>query len=125
MKTINIGLCRSRHAMPERVKDYIFPTIVEDVMDFDSLADRAEKGIVEILGKYGCMDVSNYHDGFEPSKDVEIHLYITGLTPCLIAVLNYCLIHQVKLTCYHYDTDIQEYRPQRVLTSEVVNEKLL
>lgn len=102
----------SRHAMPIDVRDYVFPTIVENIMNFKNLSERAEKELNSILFKYGYMNFSN--DGYKPSKEIELHLYVTGLTPCIIAVVNYCLKYKVKLVCYHYDTDIQDYRPQYV-----------
>ena len=119
---INLGLCMSRHAMPREVRDYIFPTIVDDVMNFDSLYQKTERELNYILSRKGCLDsIDQNPDGslvFEVSKETELHVYVTGMTPCLVSVINYCLKYKVKLVCYHYDTSIQDYRPQKVNIKE-------
>lgn len=42
-------------------------------------------------------------------------LYVTGLTPILISVLNYCRLFDIDVTLYHYDSDSNRYRTQSVV----------
>jgi hypothetical protein len=44
-----------------------------------------------------------------------IELYVTGLTPLLISVLNYCRLFNISLTLYHYDSSINRYVAQSVV----------
>ena len=48
------------------------------------------------------------------NKDT-LTLYVTGLTPLLISVLNYCKLFGIAVLLYHYDTDGKCYRPQSVI----------
>lgn len=91
MKYAKIGLCEGRHQMP--VEEYIFPQVVENPFDFSEL----EKVVHEKL------------------KDVkELDLYVSGLTPVLIAVVNYCVYNAISLTLYHFNLSTEEYVPQKL-----------
>ena len=92
MKYAKIGLCEGRHQMP--VEEYIFPQVVENPFDFHGL----EKIVHEKL------------------KDVkELDLYVSGLTPVLVTVINYCVYNAISLTLYHYDINSGKYVPQKLI----------
>ena len=42
----------------------------------------------------------------------ELHLYVTGFTPALVEVLNWCSIEDVSVTLYHFNRDTNDYVPQ-------------
>ena len=66
MKSINLGLVKGRHEIPE-VTDYIFKGTIENPSDFGFMWKVADDYI-------GDMDMSIK----------EINLYVTGLTAALI-----------------------------------------
>lgn len=61
----------------------------------------------------------DYHKKIIHSKLKHAHepvkLYVTGLTPLLISVINYCKLFDITLTLYHYDTSNNRYRAQSVI----------
>lgn len=82
--------CAGRHDTP--AKEAIFPQNVENIFDFGTLYITADKKI--------------------PADCGWIELYVTGLTPCVLAVAAVCHDRDIALTCYHYDKDTGEYRGQ-------------
>lgn len=65
----------------------------------------------DIEGLY--LKASNYLAAL--GRNVEVHLYVTGLTTATLAVVRACYDQNKKLICYHYNRDTNEYFPQRVL----------
>lgn len=49
------------------------------------------------------------------NKEKEVTLYVTGLTPLLISVLNYCRLFEINVVLYHYDVSINKYVAQSVV----------
>ncbi len=45
----------------------------------------------------------------------DLLLYVTGLTPLLISVLNYCRLFNINLVLYHYDNSSDKYLAQTVV----------
>lgn len=96
-----IGLCEGRHNIPD-VDTYLFGEIPADkVTDFQWMEDCA----VGVLGELVKM-------GDIPDRCVDI--YVTGLTPALIASLNACRQIGLCPTLYHYDRSTGGYVPQTV-----------
>lgn len=89
-KILKIGLCKGRHEIKE-VSDYFFDEI-KDPMNF--------VGLEKMVG-----DKLDNLDYFE-----ELHLYVTGLTTALIAVLN--VVANCKVILYHFDRETGEYKDQ-------------
>jgi hypothetical protein len=86
-----LGLCAGRHEMP--VEEYLFPQVVEDPFNFDEL----EKAVHQKL------------------KDADaVDLYVSGLTPVLMVVVNYCIYNAIETTLYHFDINSGEYVPQKL-----------
>lgn len=107
-----VALCEARHPiMIEGVSldRAIYPQVVENPMDFKGLEEFAydwfssERNLVDIKER----------------DNWEINIYVTGLTPCLIAVLNIIQYFKdggfnVKPTLYHYNRDTQGYEAQAI-----------
>jgi hypothetical protein len=49
------------------------------------------------------------------NKEKEVALYVTGLTPLLISVLNYCRLFEINVVLHHYDVSINKYVAQSVV----------
>ena len=92
-KVLTAGLIRGRHNLP--VDKYIFDEVT-DIFDFSSMSKQV-------------------HDAIKDYSDVQ--LYVTGLTPALIEVVNYCIIKNVNLTLFHYDMKTDKFVPQIVDTN--------
>ena len=54
------------------------------------------------------------HQKLSPNIN-KLTLYVTGLTPLLISVINYCRLFNISLTLYHYDSSINKYVAQSVV----------
>lgn len=39
----------------------------------------------------------------------DLHLFVTGATPVLGSILNYCVINRINVTLYHYDKVLKQY----------------
>lgn len=92
MTKLILALCEGRHEMPSQVNGSIFPNEV-DIFDF--------KGMKKLI-----------HSKLKSCN--ELDLYVTGLTPALIEVVNYCVYHDIELTLYHFNRDTGDYVPQLV-----------
>ena len=87
-----MGLCAGRHEIP--VQDFIFDEI-PDVTDFDAMAKAADAAI--------------------PRDADELEVYVTGLTPAMLAVVNVCQGGKINLTALNYDEVSGQYIKQTVL----------
>lgn len=95
---IRLGLCEGRHEIPE-VSGYIFPKDFfesENLFDFDRINDR----IHEVL-----KDESN------------VTLYVTGFTPALVEVINYCTFNLMQLKLMHFNRETNSYITQKTRTN--------
>lgn len=89
-----MGVCQGRHEIPG-VTEYVFPHTVEDVLDYDHLYEMAAAAIPENCGY--------------------LKLYVTGLTPCVLAIVSVCSERGCALTAYHYDRETGDYVGQIVM----------
>jgi len=107
----NWGLVEGRHEIPN-VDGYIFGTI-EDVLDFDDLEAQADVWSSELFNWITADgDMSVLSDDIPEDWD-GIHLYVTGLTSALIALLGtYGHWSLTGITFWHYNRDTGEYVPQ-------------
>lgn len=90
----NMALCEGRHLIPEAVDGAIFPEVVNP-LDI--------KGLEEIA-----------YNSINLRLATSLNLYVTGLTVALVTVINYCKMHNIDLTLYHYDRNTNSYYPQKV-----------
>lgn len=99
-------LCKARHSHPEidGLKS-IFGNTIEDPTDFNGMMETVNAVFQEEkLG--GRRD--------KEEEEVNIILYVTGLTAAVVAVINYCSYHAYNLTLMHYDVKSGKYLPQEV-----------
>lgn len=89
-----LGLVQGRHEIPG-VSEYIFPAdfFSEPGSMFDF--DRIEERVHQVL-----------------RSEVEVKLYVTGLTVALTEVIKYCYDFKIALVLYHFDRESGEYVPQ-------------
>ena len=96
---ISIGLCEGRHEIPE-VKEYIFPkgffNDENDMFDYDRMGLQ----ILKVLK----MQAS------------PVRLYVTGFTPALVSVINFCCGNLIPLILMHFDKASNSYKEQPVCT---------
>lgn len=94
-KIIKTSLCAARHQMPADVVGSVFGNTL-DPLDINGLQKTADDFV-------GSLD-----------KDASLHLYVTGLTVALVAVINACKKAGVKLVLWHFNRDNGDYYPQDV-----------
>lgn len=94
-KQYTMVLCEGRHEINVPHDGYIFPQQVENPLDFVALYQQVAKKI--------------------PQDCIYLDLVVTGLTPCVLAVVNYCSDEIIDLDCLHYDRETGEYVRQVVL----------
>jgi hypothetical protein len=97
-------LVKSRHSHRDIDKlPAIFETVNSDqIFDFD----LHKKIIHKHLSHLSQKKVSSRDD---------LILYVTGLTPLLVSVLNYCRLFNISITLYHYDVSSDRYVAQSVV----------
>jgi len=95
---MKVGLVKGRHKLPDDVTEYIFTRALtsEEMVDKDWLYLTASNA----LAKW---------------KPQEVEIYVTGLTSALIAVLNVCRVHRIKVVCVHYDRQTGGWWRQEVM----------
>ena len=91
MKKNIFELCKGRHSTP--ADKAIFSN---EINPFDFVG--MEKACKETLGHIQPCDV--------------VELYVTGLTPALVTVINYCLENGINLKLYHFNRDTNDYVSQ-------------
>lgn len=42
-------------------------------------------------------------------------VYVTGLTPLVVSVINYCALFEINLVLYHFNTDTKKYVAQSIM----------
>jgi hypothetical protein len=94
-------LCSSRHETPAHGKA-IFPNEVANPLDFAGLEIRA----AQVLAGYNLP---------------YLYVYVTGLTPALVAVINVCREKGIHLILKHYDRESGRWFSQYV-TDDTVEE---
>jgi len=89
----NMSVCEGRHDIPLAEDRAVFGEI-EDPMDFISLKGKCRERFMPLVGK--C-DVLN--------------LYVTGLTPALLTVINFCREHNMECITWHFNKANGTYKP--------------
>lgn len=90
MTTFTLGLCAGRHDLP--VTDFIFAD--GDITFPINPTELFNTAAIKLRDL-------NYGD--------KLVVYVTELTPAVIAVIKYCSIRNVKLTLKHFDRDSNSY----------------
>ena len=86
-------LCPAHHRTPKEAKQGIFPETVINPSAVDELREIAENAI--------------------PADCTELVVYVTGLTPAMLAVVAVCVDRGISLTAMHYNPE-GGYYPQQV-----------
>lgn len=101
-----VSLCLGRHNMPVAVDGSIFPTKV-DPLNVNGLEKEAFYKIHELIAN-NCVE--------------ELHLYVTGLSVALLAVINAWKTYKkcatnnrTRLVCFHYDYEANMYYEQHIV----------
>lgn len=99
MQSVKFILCPARHEMGEfwEGANSVFPSTIQDPMDFHELERIASESL----------------KGLQAGD--ELHLAVTGLTTATLAVVNVCRKLGIRLFCWHYDREGDEYVPQRIV----------
>ena len=96
---VRLALCESRHEMPEEVEGAIFPQTIADPTDFRSMRLQVTRKLRPI----------------KTSGIKFLVVYVTGLTPALVEVINWCHRNEINLILMHFDRETGEYVPQSVV----------
>lgn len=91
-KILKIGVCEGRHEMP--VDKFVFGQQVNP-LDVIGLETQAEKRLLELKGNCN-----------------QLHLYVTGLTVAVIAVIKVALEMFDSVVLLHYNRDSNSYYQQ-------------
>lgn len=94
MRPMVLGLCEGRHPLPETVEGYIYPQQLK--LDFQELTEQCRSKL------QFCK---------------ELKLFVTGFTPALTTVINYCMVNSIPLVLCHYDRDTDSYIQQDMATN--------
>ena len=90
---VSMVLCASRHSVPDAVDGAIFEKI-DDPMNFMALRRMAWGRLAPL-----------FNDGVKI-----VNIYVTGLTPALLTVINICREHDVMVNTWHYDNVSNTYK---------------
>ena len=93
MSKYTMGLCAGRHDVP--VQDFIFKEILNPT-DYQWMEATAERAI--------------------PSNCNELDIYVTGLTPAMLAVVKVCERRGITLTAMNFDRETGKYLEQLVFS---------
>tara|TARA_R110002020_G_scaffold86071_1_gene212255 strand:+ start:746 stop:1162 length:417 start_codon:yes stop_codon:yes gene_type:complete len=114
------GLVKGRHEIPD-IDGYIFDEPIENPLDFQALAHKADEW-AEALYSWLDMEWVPEHKfsmtrnellDLPENEEWNIHIYVTGLTSALIAVLGvFNFWPTTGVTFWHYDRDTGEYVDQ-------------
>lgn len=91
--TASMELCKGRHTTPA-IDGAIFETEVNP-LDISGLETQAKERLASL-------------------NITRLHLYVTGLTVALIAVINVARKLGIKVTLWHFDRESGEYYKQEV-----------
>lgn len=99
VREIYVALCESRHEIPAAINGSIYPREISDPMNFGLLREIAR----DILNPAFMQGVTT------------VNVYVTGLTPALLTVINYCRECGVTCVTWHYNSATGEYQPLPML----------
>lgn len=101
MLKVSLGTIKGRHNLP--VIDYIFNEEIKDVTDVKKIENDVKTYFLKNILPMKADD------------DVQVILYITGLTIVTLAVVKACRDCNCGLVCMHYDRDNDTYIGQNII----------
>ena len=112
---IVLGLIKSRHEIP--VEEYVLD-YVSNPSDFAGIMEEINKrlyplfsflpGTVRYINQIGEGEVKVI------KADRPLRVYVTGFSPALAALINWCFRWGVELTLMHYSPQEDKYLPQKM-----------
>lgn len=96
MKQLKMSVCEGRHSISNAVDGSIFGETITDAFNWYKM-DQVIHAKLKACSR--------------------LDLYVTGFTPATLAIINYCLVNLIPLTCWHYDLKSGEYVPQVIETT--------
>ena len=100
---LNMELCSGRHPIPQAIDGAFYPETVYDVTRPDVLERQATETLQKKTNNGEFQEISC------------LNLYVTGLTVCLVAVLNVCRKANIKVALWHYDKYTGSYFKQETI----------
>ncbi len=104
-----VALCEGRHQIPEASDGSIFPAEVNP-LDVDGMEATADQWIAEHI----CGRWVQHEYAVVLTVDGILHLYVTGLSVALVAVINAASKRGIPLVLWHYDRGTGGYYSQPV-----------
>ena len=92
-KVLKLGAVEGRHEI-KNIDGYVLHA-VDNVTDLKGIETAVNASLDERLQGYD-----------------KLALYVTGLTSVILAVVKYCYAHDIKLSCYHFDRESNDYFEQ-------------
>jgi len=119
MKKISLNLFKGRHELPANKS--IFNKELKDVTNTKAIEDLARASLQLIAHSLGieeeltiALDYGFDEVVFDFPRNMEVTIYVTGLTVALIAVLNVLRSYNAKVTLAHYNKVNDSYYFQEV-----------
>lgn len=118
-RSIELGLVKGRHEMP--VQEYIFESDIKNPMDFDVIEGDIHNTLISKFGLTFRESVTNFPNQADYTDipcmvgNQELVIYVTGLTPVTVALINWCRQHGQELTLMHFNKATGSYVSQRVV----------
>lgn len=85
-------LFEGRHEMPTYVEGAVLHNI-RDITDLETMSKQCHESLQDCKG---------------------LVLFVTGLTPALMSVVNYCIFNHIPLTLMHWNREDNSYFKQHV-----------
>lgn len=103
MERIVVELFKGRHKF-EDIEGCIFNRELRDVKNMYYMQMSIKKAVDALMKRHGIREY----------RDIELDVYVTGLTVALVEVINFCSLYDIKLVLYHYDKYTKNYYTQDV-----------
>lgn len=103
MKRVVVELIKGRHNF-NNVEGYIFNKEIRNVKNMYYMQMSIKKAVDAFMRKYRLKEYD----------ELELCVYVTGLTVALVEVINFCSLYGIKLVLYHYDKYTKSYYTQNV-----------
>jgi len=123
---LNVALCNGRHPIPQAIDGAIFRGEIQNMTDVAYLEESAFYGLWNAAYRHykgkeeGFLYTSPEWNGEDAKPlafcpNLEINIYVTGLTVALIAALNVCKREHLNVTLWHFNRETGNYFPQPVV----------
>lgn len=97
--TINCGLIKGRHKLPDDIKDFVFCSDIPQ----DHICDP-----------FYLADICTAFLDARPDASL-ICVYVTGFTPAMLALVKVCAMRGIHLIAMNYDRENKTFWSQEVM----------